>query len=219
MSKESKSAKKEAKLAKKAAKNEKKMAKSYAKFVKGIEKKNAKAEKKATKKNKPFVPLAIPTEEEFAAAPTGSKTKKIILMIVLILLIWYLIYFFIMFMQYVAPIKPGEEDGPKETVIYERYSNPHEITTTPDYSISEAKAVLKQALHDDWKALGYSGDPSSNSINYTGNVVTINNADCYVFTTGSRTYAVSVKLSAIYQKDGNEYKPITFENTDLLFYD
>lgn len=218
MSKEKKLAKKEQKAAKKAAKVEKKQAADYAKLVKKIDKKNAKLEKKANKKGKPFVPIAVPTQEEAFAASSGSKPKKIILMIILILLIWYLIYFLVMWFSYVAPVKTAVEEGGDSTpATYERYSNPHEITTTPDYSVSEAKALLKQVLHDNWKDLGYSSDPSSGSINYTSNIVNVNNQDCYVFTAGSKTYAVSVKLSAVYLSENGSYTPITFEDTDLLF--
>lgn len=220
MSKEKKLAKKEAKAAKNAAKLEKKQAADYAKLVKKIDKKNVKLEKKANKKNKPFEPIPVPTQEEAFAATNNGKASKIVLMIVLILLIWYLIYFMVMWFQYVAPVKPvaGEEDpSSSSSAEYERYSNPHEITTTPDYSVAEAKALLKQVLHDEWKTLGYSSDPSSGSINYTSNVVTINNADCFVFTAGSKTYAVSVKLSAVYVNQNGEYSPVTFNNTDMLF--
>lgn len=220
MSKEKKLAKKEAKAAKNAAKLEKKQAADYAKLVKKIDKKNAKLEKKANKKNKPFEPIPVPTQEEAFAASSNGKASKIVLMIVLILLIWYLIYFIVMWFQYVAPVKPVDGDQPAasdEAAEYERYSNPHEITTTPDYSVSEAKALLKQVLHDEWKTLGYSSDPSSGSINYTSNVVTVNNTDCFVFTAGSKTYAVSVKLSAVYVNQNGEYMPVTFNNTDILF--
>lgn len=220
LSKESKLAKKEMKAAKKAAKLEKSQAAAYAKLVKKIDKKNAKAEKKANKKGKPFVPTPVPTQEEAFAAASGGKAKKIILLIILILLIWYLIYFLVMWFQYTAPIVPAEEE---ETTTksamadYERYSNPHDVTTTPDYSVSEAKALLKQVLHDDWKDLGYGSDPSSGSINYTSNIINVNNSDCYVFTAGSKTYAVSVKLSSVYVYKDGKYTPITFRNTDYIF--
>lgn len=45
--------------------------KAYGKYVKKLEKKNSKAEKKCAKKGKPFVPVQIPTEEEFANSSTG----------------------------------------------------------------------------------------------------------------------------------------------------
>ena len=221
MSKEKKLAKKEAKAAKKAAKTEKSQAAAYAKLVKKIDKKNAKAEKKANKKNKPFVPTPVPTQEEaFAAAGKGGKVKKIISMIILILLIWYLIYFLVMWFQYTpSPIKGGEETTTSESEMaeYDRYENVHEITTTPDYSVSEAKALLKQVLHDNWKDLGYSSDPSSGSINYTSKITNINNADCYVFSAGSKTYAVAVKLSSVYVYQNGKYIPITFKTTSYLF--
>ena len=223
MSKESKLAKKEAKAAKKAAKAEKSQASAYAKLVKKIDKKNAKLEKKANKKNKPFVPIAVPTQEEAFAAGNESKAKKVIEMIALILLLVYLIYFLVMFINYTAPeVTKGltettvsEEAGSPAT--YDRYSNPHKITTTPFYSVAEAKAYLKQVLHDNWKSLGYGADPSGGSINYTGNVVNVNNADCYVFTVGSRTYAVSTRLQSAYVLQNGKYNPLTFHNTDKLF--
>ena len=223
MSKEKKLAKKEAKAAKKAAKQEKNQAAAYNKLVKKIEKKNSKLEKKANKKNKPFVPLEIPTQEEaFAATGSGeSKTKKIIEMIALILLILYLGYFCYMFKNYVAPpatqAETTTEEGEGAVAEYERYKNPHDITTTPDYSVAEAKAYLKQCLHDNWKKLGYSSDPSGGSINYTNSLTNVNNADCYVFTAGSKTYAVSMKLQSAYVKQGGKWVPITFHDTDKLF--
>ncbi len=219
MSKETKLAKKEQKAAKKAAKLEKSQNKAYAKLVKKIDKKNAKAEKKANKKGKPFVPTPVPTQEEAFAAAGGGKVKKIILMIILILLIWFLVYFIVMWFTYQAPpAKPTEEDTSKsEMADYERYSNPHEITTTPDYNISDAKAFLKQVLHDCYKDLGYKSDPSTGAINYTSNIVNINNQDCYVFSAGGKTYAVSVKLTGAYVNQGGEYKPLTFHGTEYIF--
>jgi len=219
LSKEKKLAKKEKKAAKKAAKLEKSQAAAYAKLVKSIEKKNAKAEKKANKKGKPFVPAPIPTQEEAFAAGKGGKAKKIILMIILILLIWYLIYFLVMWFQYTPPILPEEPTTSASDTVYERYSNPHLITTTPDYSVAEAKALLKQVLHDCWKDLGYSSDPSSGSINYTSKIININNSDCYVFTAGSKTYAVAVKLSSVYVYENGNYTPITFRGTNIIFGD
>lgn len=218
MSKETKLAKKEAKAAKKAAKLEKKQAAAYEKLVKSIDKKNAKAEKKANKKGKPFVPIAVPTQEEAFAAGTGSKAKKIVLLILLILLIWFVVYFLVMWFKYVAPpITAPEDNDAKVQQEYERYSNPHEITTTPDYTVSEAQALLKQVLHDSWKVLGFSSDPSSGSINYTSKTTNVNNSDCYVFTAGGKTFAVSVKLSAVYLDQNGTYIPVTFEETDYLF--
>ena len=137
----------------------------------------------------------------------------------LLLLIWFLIYFLVMWFQYTpAPITDnGEDTSESEMAVYDRYSNPHEITTTPDFSVSEAKALLKQTLHDVWKDLGYSSDPSSGSINYTSKIVNINNTDCYVFNAAGRTYAVSVKLSSVYVYRNGQYVPLTFRNTDILF--
>lgn len=216
MSKESKLAKKEAKAAKKAAKVEKKQNAAYAKLVKKIEKNNAKAEKKANKKGKPFVPAVIPTQEEaFAAAPVNNK-KEIVKLIILILLIVYVIYFLVMWFMYVAPIKSAEEEPTSVAQEYDRYVNEHLITTTPNYTVSQAKNVLKQVLHDNWQDIGYSSDPSYSSINYTNSMVTINNADCYVFTASGRRYAVSVKLQSVYLYQNGKYSPLTFHNTDMI---
>ncbi len=221
LSKETKLAKKEAKAAKKAAKTEKSQASAYAKLVKNIEKKNAKAEKKANKKNKPFVPTPIPTQEEAFAASEGSNAKKIIEMIILLLLIFYLGYFCWMFYNYAAPTiingQPTTSEGSNEPAVYDRYENPHEITTTPNYSVSEAKAYLKQVLHDNWKTLGYSSDPSGGSINYTSNIENVNNADCYIFTAGSKTYAVSTRLQSAYVKSNGKWEPLTFHEDNYLF--
>ena len=224
MSKESKLAKKEAKTAKKAAKAEKSQAAAYDKLVKKIEKKNAKLEKKANKKNKPFVPLDIPTQEEaFAATGGESKAKQILELIVLILLIVYLGYFCYMFYSYVAPqaaiakTTTAAEEGEGTPAEYDRYENPHDITTTPDYSVADAKAYLKQVLHDNWKDLGYGSDPSGGSINYTNSIINVNNASCYVFTAGSKTYAVSTKLQSCYINKGGKFVPLTFHNDDYLF--
>lgn len=223
MSKETKLAKKEKKAAKKAAKVEKKEAAAYAALVKKIDKKNAKAEKKAVKKGKPFTPMPVPTQEEAFASGNGSKGKQVALMIILLLLIWYLIYFLVMWFTYTAPtISPKNNTGADSSessasADFERYSNPHEITTTPDYSVSEAKVLLKQVLHDNWGMLGYSSDPSAGSINYTSNIVNVNHADCYVFTAGSKTYAVSTKLSAVYVNQNGKYVPLTFHEDKILF--
>ncbi|MCH5321575.1 MAG: hypothetical protein J1E36_07405 [Eubacterium sp.] len=204
------------------AKAEKAAVAAYAKYVKKLEKKNAAAEKKAAKKGKPFVPIAIPTEEEFVAtaAANNKKAGKIILMIILILLIWFLIYFLIMFLGFdYNPFKgePVTEETTKVAQVYESYSNPHEITTTPDYSMADAKLYLKQVLSDNWPDLGYSSDPSSSSISYNNRIETINGADCYMFTCGGKTYAVSVKLSAAYYCHDGKYTPLTFNNTNYLF--
>jgi hypothetical protein len=202
-------------------KAEKATKKAYAAYVKKIEKKNAKTEKKCAKKGKPFVPLAIATEEEFAAtANTGNKAGKIILMIILILLIWFLIYFMIMFISYnYQPVSEQTTvtDVAGEAAEYDAYSNPHEITTTPDYSIADAKLYLKQTLHDNWSDLGYDSDPSNSSISYNNSIESINGADCYMFTCEGKTFAVSVKLSAAYYCHNGEYTPLSFNNTDLIF--
>lgn len=215
LSKETKLEKKAAKAAKKAEKAEAQQAAAYAKLVEKINKKNAKLEKKAAKKGVPFVPVAIPTQEEAFADGKNDKVKKIILMIILILLIWYLIYFFIMWFQYEAPIEPVGDTG--ETVVYDRYSNPHEITTTPDYSPAEAKEYLKQVLHDEWDTAGLSSDPSNGSISYTNNVVDVNNKECYVFSAAGRSWFVSKKLSGVFYLVDGEYYPIDFEGTEYLF--
>lgn len=218
MSKESKIAKKEAKAAKKAAKVEKKQAGQYAKLVKSINKKNAKAEKKANKKGKPFTPVPIPTQEEAFAGGEKSKGKKIFQLIILILLIWLVVYFLVMWFTYVAPIKNAEEEGDSSSTVqeYDRYVNEHEITTTKSYSVSEAKALLKQVIHDNWRTLNYSSDPSSAAINYTSNIVTVNNVDCYEFTASGKTYAVAINLSAVYVSENGEYNPLTFHGTALI---
>lgn len=202
-------------------KAEKALKKAYASYIKKIEKKNTKTEKKCAKKGKPFVPIAIPTEEEFAAtAMTGNKVGKVILMAILIILIVFLVYFLIMFISYnyqpdVAETTTASQSGtPAE---YETYSNPHEITTTPDYSIADARRYLQQTLSDNWADLGYSSDPSNSSISYNNRIENINGADCYMFTCQGNTYAVAVKLSAAYYYDNGEYKPLSFNDTDILF--
>lgn len=205
---------------KKEIKAEKAGQKSYAKLVKKIDKKNAKLEKKCAKKGKPFVPIPTPAEDEMVARPE-NKAGKIILIVLLILLIWFLIYFMVRFAAFVY----SPEVATTETTTaaagaaqeYETYSNPHEITTTPDYSIADAKLLLKQTLHDNWKVVGFSSDPSSNSISYNNKVVTVNGADCYVFSCSGKTFAVAVKLSAVYYAHNGEYEPLSFNNTDYLF--
>lgn len=216
MSKESKLAKKEMKAAKKAAKLEKQQAKQYEKLVKNINKKNAKAEKKAAKKGKPFVPIEIPTQEEAFAANTDNKAKQIVKMVILLLLIAYLIYFLIMWFNYVAPaVAPPEEEGPSAAAVYDRYENQHEITTTPTYSVAEAKELLNQVLHDNWYTIGYKSDPSSGSINNTGKG-NVNNSECYMFSAGGKKYAVASNLAAVYIEKNGEYAPLTFHNDELL---
>lgn len=220
MSKESKLAKKEAKMAKKQANLEKQQAKSYEKLVKKINKENVKAEKKATKKNKPFEAKPIPTmEEAFATASTGKTWTKIVKMILLIALIAYVIFFMYMWFTYTAPaLNPSEEVTEKVAATYDRYENQHEITTTPDYDVSYAKSLLKQVLHDQYKDLGFSSDPSSSAITYTNKIENVNNADCYVLTSSGKTFAVSVKLQSVYVLDNGEWTPLTFDNTDVLPY-
>ena len=201
-------------------KAEKQMQKAYAKYVNKIEKKNAKTEAKCMKKGKPFVPIAIPTEEEFAMSSAAeNKTGKIILAIILVLLIWFLIYFMIMYInyEYKAHEEPVTEVSETVQAEYPSYTNPHKITTTPDYSIADAKRFLQQVLSDNWIDLGYSSDPSSNAISYNNKIVTVNGADCYVFSASGKTYAVSIKLSACYYAHNGEYTPITFNNTNILF--
>lgn len=197
--------------------------KAYVKYVKKLEKKNSKAEKKCAKKGKPFVPVQIPTEEEFANSSTGSQNKagKIILMIILLLLIWFLIYFIIMYINtaYVSPVveETTVAEESKAPAVYDLYSNPHEITTTPDYSVDEAKRLLKQTIHDNWKQIGYSSDVSSSAISFNNSVKTVNGADCYMFTCSGKQYAVAVKLSAVYVVNNGEYTPLSFANTEILF--
>lgn len=201
--------------------------KAYAKYVKKIEKKNAKTEKKCAKKGKPYVPIQIPDEEEFANSAAGNENKagKVILMIILLLLIWFLIYFIIMYInyEYVAPTPTIEttvsEDGGGAAGDFETYSNPHEITTTPDYNIADAKKLLQQTLQDNYKQCGFSSDPSGDPISFNNRVETINSADCFIFTCGGKTFAVSVKLSAVYYCHDGEYTPLSFNNTNILFDD
>gem|GEM_PF-87007 len=196
--------------------------KAYGKYVKKLEKKNSKAEKKCAKKGKPFVPVQIPTEEEFANSSTGSQNKagKIILMIILLLLIWFLIYFIIMYINtaYVSPVveETTVAEESKAPAVYDLYSNPHEITTTPDYTVDEAKRLLKQTIHDNWKQIGYSSDVSSSAISFNNSVKTVNGADCYMFTCSGKQYAVAVKLSAVYVVNNGEYTPLSFANTEIF---
>lgn len=196
--------------------------KAYAKYVKKLDKKNAKLEKKCAKKGRPFVPIAVPTEEEFlnTAAAEKNKVGKIILSIILILLIWFLIYFIVTYIGYeYRPHTPEETTASEqgEPAVYETYSNPHNITTTPDYSIADAKLYLKQSLSDNWSQLGYSSDPSGSAISYNNRIEKINGADCYMFTCSGKTYAVAVKLSAAYYCHNGEYTPIGFNDTDIIF--
>jgi hypothetical protein len=193
--------------------------KAYAAYVKKINKKNAKLEKKAAKKGTPFVPLAIPEKDEVVLAE--NKKKKIIKMIILILLIWLFVYFIIMWFRYVPVIKPANDDtsvsDEAKVYDYEPYSNPHEITTTPDYSISDAKRFLQQVIHDNYKTIGYSSDVSNSAITYNNKLVNVNNAECYVFSCSGKTFAVSVKLSACYVYENGKYEPLTFNDTNIIF--
>ena len=204
---------------KKEIKAEKATTKAYGKYVKKLEKKNATAEKKCAKKGKPFVPIPTPSQDEMAARPE-NKGGKIVLIVILILLIWFLIYFIVRFGAFVynpAQETTAAEEGTKVAQTYDAYSNPHKITTTPDYSIADAKLLLKQTIHDNWQEVGYSADPSSSSISYNNKVVTVNGADCYVFSCSGKTFAVAVKLSAVYYAHNGEYQPLTFNNTNYLF--
>lgn len=191
--------------------------KAYASTVKKIEKKNVKLEKKCTKKGKPFVPVEIPAREEFDVQQ--SKKNQVVKTIILILLLWLVIYLIVMWFMYVAPTKPAvaDETTAAASYDYETYSNPHEITTTPDYSIADAKLFLKQVIKDNWKTIGYSSDVSNTTISYSNKIVVVNNADCYVFTCSGKTYAVPIKLSACYVEQGGKYIPLTFNNTDVIF--
>jgi hypothetical protein len=98
-------------------------------------------------------------------------------MIILILLIWLFVYFIIMWFRYVPVIKPANDDtsvsDEAKVYDYEPYSNPHEITTTPDYSISDAKRFLQQVIHDNYKTIGYSSDVSNSAITYNNKLVTL----------------------------------------------
>lgn len=202
------------------AKVEKSTKKAYASYVKKLEKKNAKLEKKSNKKGKPFVPVAIPTYEEFALMGTAKKGRNIFLLILLIILIWLLAYFLVRYSGFVYTPHQQEttvSDEAKTPAEFETYSNPHEITTTPDYSIADAKRFLQQTLKDNWNELGYSSDPSSNTISYNNKIVSVNGVDCYMFSASGKTFAVSVKLSACYYAHNGEYTPVGFNNTDILF--
>lgn len=193
--------------------------KAYAGVVKKIEKKNAKMEKKCAKKGKPFVPIAVPEKDEVIAQE--NKKRKVFTMIVLLLLIWLMIYFIVMWFMYVAPTKPvdKEETPPVSSGVYDypTYSNPHEMTTTPDYTVNDAKKFLKQVIHDNWSVIGYSSDVSNNTITYNNKIVEVNNAECYVFSCSGKTFAVSIKLSSCYVYENGKYEPLTFNDTNILF--
>lgn len=193
--------------------------KAYAGVVKKIEKKNAKMEKKCAKKGKPFVPIAVPEKDEVIAQE--NKKRKIFTMIVLLLLIWLMIYFIVMWFMYVAPTKPADKEVETSAVAgvydYPTYSNPHEMTTTPDYTVNDAKKFLKQVIHDNWGVIGYSSDVSNNTITYNNKIVEVNNAECYVFSCAGKTFAVSIKLSSCYVYENGKYEPLTFNDTNILF--
>lgn len=191
--------------------------KAYAAYVKKINKKNAKMEAKCAKKGKPFEPIPVPEKDEVVLQT--NKKRKVWRMIIRILLIWLIVYFIIMWLMYSPAILPTEAEDTTAAASYdyEPYSNPHEITTTPDYTIAEAKVFLKQVIHDNWKNIGYSSDVSNDAITYNNKTIVVNNANCYVFSCAGKTYAVPIKLSGCYVLDNGEYKPLTFDNTNYLF--
>ena len=152
-----------------------------------------------------------------------NKSRKIFGMIVLILLLWLVIYFIVMWFLY-SPLThdTNTEDttaASDSSYDYEAYSNPHEITTTPDYSVAEATDYLRQVIHDNYKVIGYSSDVSNSTITYTGRKSVVNNANCYIFTCSGKTYAVSIKLSACYVSNDGSFddNPLTFNNTNYLW--
>lgn len=191
--------------------------KAYAAYVKKINKKNTKIEAKCAKKGKPFEPIPVPEKDEVVLQT--NKKRKVWRMIIRILLIWLIVYFIIMWLMYSPAILPTEAEDTTAAASYdyEPYSNPHEITTTPDYTIAEAKVFLKQVIHDNWKNIGYSSDVSNDAITYNNKTIVVNNANCYVFSCAGKTYAIPIKLSGCYVLDNGEYKPLTFDNTNYLF--
>lgn len=191
--------------------------KAYAAYVKKINKKNTKMEAKCAKKGKPFEPIPVPEKDEVVLQT--NKKRKVWRMIIRILLIWLIVYFIIMWLMYSPAILPTEAEDTTAAASYdyEPYSNPHEITTTPDYTIAEAKVFLKQVIHDNWKNIGYSSDVSNDAITYNNKTIIVNNANCYVFSCAGKTYAIPIKLSGCYVLDNGEYKPLTFDNTNYLF--
>lgn len=191
--------------------------KAYAAYVKKINKKNAKMEAKCAKKGKPFEPIPVPEKDEVVLQT--NKKRKVWRMIIRTLLIWLIVYFIIMWLMYSPAILPtkAEDTTAAASYDYEPYSNPHEITTTPDYTIAEAKVFLKQVIHDNWKNIGYSSDVSNDAITYNNKTIVVNNANCYVFSCAGKTYAIPIKLSGCYVLDNGEYKPLTFDNTNYLF--
>lgn len=191
--------------------------KAYAAYVKKINKKNTKMEAKCAKKGKPFEPIPVPEKDEVVLQT--NKKRKVWRMIIRILLIWLIVYFIIMWLMYSPAILPTEAEDTTAAASYdyEPYSNPHEITTTPDYTIAEAKVFLKQVIHDNWKNIGYSSDVSNDAITYNNKTIVVNNDNCYVFSCAGKTYAIPIKLSGCYVLDNGEYKPLTFDNTNYLF--
>lgn len=191
--------------------------KAYAAYVKKINKKNTKMEAKCAKKGKPFEPIPVPEKDEVVLQT--NKKRKVWRMIIRILLIWLIVYFIIMWLMYSPAILPTEAEDTTAAASYdyEPYSNPHEITTTPDYTIAEAKVFLKQVIHDNWKNIGYSSDVSNDAITYNNKTIVVNNANCYVFSCAGKIYAIPIKLSGCYVLDNGEYKPLTFDNTNYLF--
>ena len=193
--------------------------KAYASYVKKIEKKNAKMEAKCAKKGTPFVPLVIPSREEFVIQE--NKSRKVFGTIVLILLLWLLIYFLIMWLLYTPLSLPTDSEetttAGERVYDYEADSNPHEITTTPDYSVADATNYLRQVIHDNYKVIGYSSDVSNSSISYTGKKQVVNNANCYIFTCSGKTFAVPIKLSGCYVYNNGTYEPLTFNDTNYLW--
>lgn len=200
---------------KKEIKAAKATSKAYDKCVKSITKKNAKAEKKCAKKGKPFVPVAVPDYEEFAnSSANENKTRKIILMIILLLLIWFLIYFIIMYVNYEYKPAMFEETTASEAgepAVYDFYENPHEITTTPNYSIADAKRLLQQTIKDNGV-----GNASA-AISFNNKIQNVNGADCFMFSNSGKTFAVAINLSAVYYYHDGQYEPLSFNNTDVLF--
>ena len=151
------------------------------------------------------------------AAGNENKTANIIKLIVLLLLICYIIYFLVMWFQYVAPIKhTAEEDTTSSVAEYDRYVNEHVITTTPNYTVAEAKAYLKQVIKDNYKDMGYTSDPSSSSIDLVSSNKKVNNQECYEFTVAGKTFDVSKKLAAAYLNNNGTYVPYTFHGTEEL---
>ena len=193
--------------------------KAYAAYFNKIEKKNAKLEAKCAKQGTPFVPLAVPTREEFMIQ--DSKGKKIFGMIILLLLIALVIYFLVMWLLYTPLTLPTEKETESTTgekvYDYDPYQNMHEITTTPDYSVADATDFLRQVIHDNYKTIGYSSDVSNGTISYTGKKQVVNNANSYIFTCSGKTFAVPVKLSGCYVLEDGKYVPLTFNNTDYLW--